>query len=379
MPTISILNTPIATPLVNPDGTINAVWNEFFVRFMTTAGITVSIDALEADLSSLQDQVDNIDPEVSAAITMSDSDSNSQATLNKLYDGNKTSDGISYTVSGTDKYIQYEFGVEDYIDRLGVWTSDANGRIYVGYSTDGTTWTYLKAESDHTLDSNGRLVSAASQAAAALDYFQLAAGTNIALFPDNTVAKYVRLFLTGSYTTTIYELIFARMLIAEMATISSLSAVTADLGVVTAGTIRDTNSRMLLSLDDATLKVFSDTITIEAGVNDDLDWKEDSSTYTTALTAGTTYTPTSLAAHVQTLMRAAGDSNTTVTYSSSTKKITIANSTLTTLELLWDSGTNAATTCGRALGFDIGADDTGALTYTSDIECALRVKIGDLS
>ena len=127
--------------------------------------------------------------------------------------------------------------------------------------------------------------------------------------------------------------------------------------------------------ENESVRVYGDTVTIEAGVNDDLDWTENGSTKTADLDAGD-YTPTELAAEIQAEMRAAGDSNTTVTYSSTTRKITIANSTLTTLTFLWSSGANKLTTCGRAIGFDTTADDTGALTYTADIQCALRVELG---
>ncbi len=589
MATISTLATPIATKLVNEDGTINHVWNEFFVRLMVNAGITVSIADLETETASLQTQIDNIEVETSAAITMSDSDSNPSATLAKLYNGVRTSDGVSYTLSGTAKYIQYKFGVEDYVDRIAIWADNANAQVYIGYSTDGAAWSYLSGESDHTLDSEGRLVTATSQANAALNYFQLAlVGENNALFPNNIVAKYIRLYMVGTYTTEIYEFVASRILIAEMASVKNLAAISATFGPVggyasitdkptdlsdingaegtklaaietgatrneftgdwadatvyvigdlvidndngwicilghtssdgtnnpptypiasntwwsiytvqgkdgvpgadgtdgtdgaevvltsdrqvtftaTDGTLDGaqsdivftatttltsptyvwsqagcqsaptastsstytvtaanfgtsssaiitcavqaggvgttyTNKTTIVRLEVSTaeagatddsflgtgyttivgdiISVFSSTLSIVAGVNDDLDWTENGSTKTTALTAGTTYTPTSLAAHVQVKMRAAGDANTTVTYNSSTQLITIANSTLTTLTILWNTGTNAATNCAGALGFSTAADDTGALTYSGDTKAALRVKIGDLS
>ena len=122
-------------------------------------------------------------------------------------------------------------------------------------------------------------------------------------------------------------------------------------------------------------KVFSDTITITAGVNDDLDWLEDAATKSATLTAQTV-SPTVLAADVQTKMRAAGDADTTVTYNSTTKKITIANSTLSTLTLYWNTGASADTNCAAALGFDASADDSGSLSYEADYQAALRVELG---
>lgn len=183
----------------------------------------------------------NIDVELSASITKTDSDSNPPATLNKLTDRNFTGDGVSYTVSGTDKYIQYQYELENYFDRLGVWTDNANGRVYVAYSDDGSTWNYLKAEADHTLDSDGKLLPASSQSDARTNYWQLAAGKNVAVLPDNLTARYVRLYLTGSYTTTIYELIASRIIISELAAIEHLSSISADVGTIKAGVLQSVN------------------------------------------------------------------------------------------------------------------------------------------
>jgi hypothetical protein len=223
--------------MLNEDGTINLVWNEFFVRLMVTAGVTVDIASLEADIAGLQAQIEALGGAASSTVLKSDSEGTATAVLDTLYDGTRTSGGVEYTVSGTDKYIQYEFGIENYFDRIGLWTSNANGRIYVAYSSDAETWSYLSAESDHTLDSTGKLVTATSQSNAAADYLQLVEGFNLALFPSNTFAKYIRLYLTGSYTTTIYEFVASRILISELAVIDALSTQTANIGTVTAGVL----------------------------------------------------------------------------------------------------------------------------------------------
>ena len=126
------------------------------------------------------------------------------------------------------------------------------------------------------------------------------------------------------------------------------------------------------------IKIFSDTVTIVAGSNDDLDWTEDGSPLTADLDAGE-YTPAEMATELQSEMRAVGDSNTTVTYNSTTRLFTITNATLSTLTFLFLSGDNNSTTCGQAIGFSILVDKTGALTYDSDEPYALRVKLGKLS
>jgi hypothetical protein len=53
----------------------------------------------------------------------------------------------------------------------------------------------------------------------------------------------------------------------------------------------------------------------------------------------------------------------TVTYSRSTKKFTITRSA-GTFVIMWNSGTNTATSIASALGFSTAANSTGALTYT---------------
>jgi len=55
----------------------------------------------------------------------------------------------------------------------------------------------------------------------------------------------------------------------------------------------------------------------------------------------------------------------TVSYSTTTKKVTITRSS-GTFNLLWYSGTNHSTSIGSLIGFSLSADDTGSLSYESD-------------
>jgi hypothetical protein len=75
--------------------------------------------------------------------------------------------------------------------------------------------------------------------------------------------------------------------------------------------------------------------------------------------------PHELAAAIETAMDALSADEITVTYSNSTGKFTIASGGAT-LNLLWNTGTNTASTIGTKIGFSVAADDTGATTYTSD-------------
>lgn len=139
-----------------------------------------------------------------------------------------------------------------------------------------------------------------------------------------------------------------------------------------------TSSNVIIDGDNKILKVFGDTLTITADVNDKLDWIENGSTKVATLTASTSYTPSTIASEVQTKMRATGDANTTCTYNTTTRYIAIANNTLSTLTLNWASGANALVSCGKVLGYNINTNDTGLLSYIADYQTALRVEIGEL-
>lgn len=189
---------------------------------------------------------DDIEGELSANIEMSDSDSNSASTLAALYDRVTDSGGVAYTLSGTDKYVQYKFPVQMLVDRVALWTNNANGRAYIAYSDDGQTWSYLKAEADHTLDSDGELLAASSQSDAQTNYWQLASGKNVTVFPNGIAVKYIRLYFTGTYSTTLYELVFVRLVLAEQMIADTLAAISADLGAITAGSLNIGSSKFVV-------------------------------------------------------------------------------------------------------------------------------------
>jgi len=79
------------------------------------------------------------------------------------------------------------------------------------------------------------------------------------------------------------------------------------------------------------------------------------------------YLPEVLATALETALNAvSGASGTyTVSYSRTTDKFTIETD-LDYLDLLWSSGSHAASACHTALGFASGADDTGATSYAAD-------------
>lgn len=99
-----------------------------------------------------------------------------------------------------------------------------------------------------------------------------------------------------------------------------------------------------------------------------LDLTDDDGTIAVSVAEQVYNNPIELATALQTAINAATTETITVTYSNETGKFTIASDTSTVLELLWNTGTNAANSIGETLGFAVAANDTGATTYTSDNE-----------
>lgn len=98
---------------------------------------------------------------------------------------------------------------------------------------------------------------------------------------------------------------------------------------------------------------------------DTIDWTDDDGTWQAAVANGFYRTPQELAKALSDAMNAATTETITVSYSNTNGKFTIA-ATGATLSLLWNSGAGTAQTIGTKLGFLVAADDTSALTYTSD-------------
>jgi hypothetical protein len=178
--------------------------------------------------------------------------------------------------------------------------------------------------------------------------------------------------------------IYTGSVTADKITVNQLDAVSANTGTLDVDEqIRvGSGDNVVVDGPSESFRVYSNTIAIETAINDKMDWLENDGggddTYAATLTSGD-YVPGDLASELQTKMRAEGDNNTVVAWNSNARKFSIANAELTTLTLKWATGTNTAKTCGRAFGFDITADDSGALTYSGDSQATLRVELGKLS
>lgn len=109
---------------------------------------------------------------------------------------------------------------------------------------------------------------------------------------------------------------------------------------------------------------YFDPIEITAS-SDTLDFNEGGSELSAVVAAKLYKDPHELAVAIQTAMDALAVANITVTYSDTTGKFTIASDGAT-LNLLWSTGTNTASTIGGKIGFLVAADDTGSVSYLGD-------------
>jgi hypothetical protein len=104
------------------------------------------------------------------------------------------------------------------------------------------------------------------------------------------------------------------------------------------------------------------------GTNEKFNFNIGAGELTATLTNGTV-TLASIAADLQTKMRAVGAGNENCSYSYVTRKLTVSKDA-GTLNILWKTGTNGAdgtdTHCGTVLGYLDTADDTGSLSYAAD-------------
>ena len=181
---------------------------------------------------------DDITGELQQRLIYTDSLATGSGTMEEMYDGVKTSGGVAYT---SGDWVKATFPIGQLQNGVSVWASNTI-QCYFSSSIDGSTWTFYKAEGDNTLDAAGRLITASNEADAITNYWSADAGdgsVNYALFPNRLVGQYMRLHVLSS--STVYELVFQDQVIAEQILANQLSAITADFGAMTAGTIQSTN------------------------------------------------------------------------------------------------------------------------------------------
>lgn len=116
--------------------------------------------------------------------------------------------------------------------------------------------------------------------------------------------------------------------------------------------------------------IYQDTgnTVITGGVNDKIDFEETGNSELTATLTPGTYTQGNLATEIKTQLDLAGASTYTVTYISASNKMRIDSDGLGgggVFNLLFSTGTNAATSVARTVGF-FDTDHKGELSYSSE-------------
>jgi len=213
----------------------------YYTRVVPYDGFGVgTASQVSSPVSPLQISAVNVDVELVGSIVMS-TDSTYSGIIETLYDGIFDSTGITIA-NPLGNYIQYHYGLQDYFDRVAVWSGNSNSNIYIGVSDDGgTTWeyfsgVYLDGENTYQLTSYG-----ADSTAAIANAWDLQEGFNTARLPNNVIASTVRMYFTNSNETVLYEFVPSRIIISELAAIQNLSAISANIGSIVAGNLQSSD------------------------------------------------------------------------------------------------------------------------------------------
>ncbi len=233
----------------------------------------------------LKIQSEDIDVELQSRLEVTDSYDSTSSTFAWMYD--HLTDGVApYQTYNSGDWIRVAFPTEQLVDRVSLWADLTSLHCYFSTSDDqGTTWTYYKALASHEL-SDGRLIEAASAGDAATNYWDASTTSaydiNQALYPNGLAMTDCRIhFLTNSIELT--ELIFTDQVIAEWIVANQLSAISADVGVLTAGLIQSGN---LSGTEGTVIDLDSDKITLGGTVDEKITL--DGTTSTIAVNTGGT-------------------------------------------------------------------------------------------
>ena len=110
------------------------------------------------------------------------------------------------------------------------------------------------------------------------------------------------------------------------------------------------------------------TVTVQAGVNDKINFEEAPTLEQTAVIDPGIYDGQQLAVKIRDALNATGSSTYSASFDLATRKITITSDGsggIGLLNLLWQTGTNVSTSIGPDAGFLVD-DDVGHLTYTGN-------------
>lgn len=170
-----------------------------------------------------------------ARVTYSDSVGTAPATLDGLKDGVTGVNVVTYTSSTPYRWTQADRQLVDR-NRVTSLASSASATYYYALSRDGATWSYYAGGT-----ATGGVwapVAQASEAAAQTAATTLAAGVWRVNLPGLAEARFYRLFHRNTGASYALREFFPRSLVeAEDGVFETLSALSANLGNVTAGTI----------------------------------------------------------------------------------------------------------------------------------------------
>jgi len=272
--------------LTNDNGTI---------RVKTPAELQYEADNLEFDSGIVQaenviEQQIRYDRKLPTDIVITDKSLRNPDNLKVLYNGDNddyitidtTSDlVITDSTSELNYWIQYRFPVERMIKKVFVYGDfDTTGSnviaAFFGQSLNGTDWTYLGYDS-----TSESLVQMSYENAQANYYgytderMDIDGGIGLSVL-KGTAAKYFRIFFLepetdiNDHNFELSELRFNEIVKAQDIEVETLSAFSADVGLVTAGVVQSSNfddGGVRLDLDNDVLKVYdaAGTLRVELG------------------------------------------------------------------------------------------------------------------
>ena len=158
--------------------------------------------------------VDDLEQELSSSITITDN--LDTADLSSLYDGIIDAGGVQYGVQ-TWSWVQYAFPIETLIDRVVYTATNHQLDVYVAVSDDAQTWTFYKADADHTIETTGRLSLASNETDAQTNYYRSQTANSVYLpLPNQLVGRYARIYFRTQDTEFYFrEIVFWRQIISE--------------------------------------------------------------------------------------------------------------------------------------------------------------------
>jgi len=198
---------------------------------------------------------DDIDVELTSRLTITDSYDQTSADFSWVYD--HVYDVVGQTYNAGD-WINIEFPTEQLVDRVSVWMNKT-ADLYFRTIDEDNVLKYFGGDGSGDLV-DGRLTEYASLALAQANPWNADAGAdtnNTALFPNGLAMSNTRMYFDTN-STGVNEFLVVDQVIAEWVVASQLSAIAADMGVLTAGIIQSptptANTGIIFDMDDEDVK-----------------------------------------------------------------------------------------------------------------------------